>query len=380
MTDEDGILSVARRRGLEELTDVLDELVVHGEAEAATREWAERFASISLAVNLSAKIPDERLEEWLKADKQFHDTWFRSRLDLPDQSQGSYDLALASFGLHARLPEQEIVDLIVHHRSIHKQKERTRVDYFQRLITRAAGAGPAEDEMVSSEGALPGSAPPRRSWRPSGSGPPTVPDAAAQKAFLCDSLSKALGAKIYKIIKISGQSPVFHMFLAEGTAEFSTTARFLSQKVMRNSLANFTGRLMRQFKAKEWEVVAQSLLAACTVEEGGEEMDLEESARLRLFQYLSGSVFIESLEGQTREDSRRPMIDAGFVTVCASDIQNFIAKTTTEKITIPAVVGMLAAVGAKSKRFRGKFPEQSRWILPPSKFPAGEYVTSTKEE
>jgi hypothetical protein len=28
---------------------------------------------------------------------------------------------------------------------------------------------------------------------------------------------------------------------------------------------------------------------------------------------------------------------------------------------------MLSAVGAKSKRFRNKFPEQSRWLLPPDK-------------
>ena len=44
-------------------------------------------------------------------------TWLRQRHDLKDQSQSGYDMALAVFGAQSGLTEQQIVDLIVHHRS-----------------------------------------------------------------------------------------------------------------------------------------------------------------------------------------------------------------------------------------------------------------------
>src|SRR5262249_47277645 len=149
---------------------------------------------------------------------------------------------------------------------------------------------------------------------------------------------------------------------------------------VRNTFAAITRKLMRRFKPKEWEKVAQALLDACTVEEGGEEMEMEGAARLRLVQYLSATAFIDSLDAQTRDNARKPMVDGGSVTVCPSDIQTFLNKTKPENVTIPAVVGMLSAVGAKSKRFRGKSPEQSRWILPPDKFAPADFAVLAGQE
>lgn len=47
-------------------------------------------------------------------------------------------MALACFGIDAGLSEQQIVDLIIHHRVLHKHKLRTRLDYYQRTIAKAA--------------------------------------------------------------------------------------------------------------------------------------------------------------------------------------------------------------------------------------------------
>jgi hypothetical protein len=151
-------------------------------------------------------------------------------------------------------------------------------------------------------------------------------------------------------------------------------SKLISQTSIRNTLAAMTGKLMRHFKPPAWKRIAQALLDACTAEEGGEEMELEGNARLRLVHYLSAGEFIDSIEGQSRDTARKPMIADGFVTVCASDIQTFINRTATEKVTIQTVVSMLSAVGAKSKRFRGNFQEQSRWLLPPDKFAPAVYA------
>jgi hypothetical protein len=108
-------------------------------------------------------------------------------------------------------------------------------------------------------------------------------------------------------------------------------------------------------------------------------MDMEGSARLRLVQYLTAASFINSLGRQDHHNARKPMVADGFITVCASDMQTYINKMTSENLSIPAVVGILSAIGAKSKRFRGKYPEQTRWLLPPERFAAADYPSSSEE-
>jgi hypothetical protein len=45
-----------------------------------------------------------------------------------------------------------------------------------------------------------------------------------------------------------------------------------------------------------------------------------------------------------------------------------------QNLSVKAIAGMLAAVGAKSMRVRGQgFKEQSRWVLPPEEFDPLEY-------
>jgi hypothetical protein len=355
-----------RRYNPSELVDYLDDLAVpDAESEAAAaQEWARRFHDKPLTINLSARIPEDRINGWLETEQRFKDTWFRQRHDLHDQSQSGYDLALACFGFDAGLSEQEIVELIVQHRALHKQKQRTRLDYFQRTITKAASRTNGTNGFGRSNGPD----------GPLSSAASQHSNAPVDKATICKMLSGVLRTQIQGITKISGQSPIYLLDLAEGRVEFSDVGKLLSQTAMRNKLAGITGKMMRRFNSKEWEKVAQALLDACVTEEGGEEMEMEGAARLRLIQYISATPFIDSIERQDRDNARKPMVANGSITVCSSDIQTFINKTTSENVTIPTVVGMLSAVGAKSERFRGKFPEQSRWLLPSDKFSPADYV------
>jgi hypothetical protein len=111
-----------RRYNLSDFEDYLDDAAVPDpEAEEkATREWAERFADKALVIDINARIPQEMLDGWMVRDLRFKNTWLRQRHDLKDQSQSGYDMALAAFGAQAGLTEQQIVDLIVHHRSLYQ--------------------------------------------------------------------------------------------------------------------------------------------------------------------------------------------------------------------------------------------------------------------
>ena len=68
------------------------------------------------------------------------------------------------------------------------------------------------------------------------------------------------------------------------------------------------------------------------------------------------------------------MIIDGKVTVCASDLQTYVNKTTFQNLSVKAVAGMLSALGATSTRVRGaKFKDQSRWVLPTAEFAPEEF-------
>jgi hypothetical protein len=382
---------IDRRYNPSELEEYLDDLAVPDhEAEAsAAREWAERFQGKPLIINLSARIPEERLNRWLEANLRFKNTWLRQRHDLRDQSQSGYDLALACFGFSAGCSEQEVVDLIVHHRSLHKQKQRTRLDYFQRTLAKAAsrtvdggrvlsipvGEPPADASAVTTA-ALDDATDPQDE-QPSS---PAGMDQERAKIGLCRQISSVLGVEVLRLMKLTGKEPLYRMDLAEGKIEFQNVGKFISQEAVRLAIAATVGKLIVRIKPKDWERLAQMLLSACIDEQGSEELQYEGAARMYIGHYLAETAFIPSVEGQMAQNLRKPMVLDGRITVCASDLQMYINKTTLQNLAVRAVAAMLSAIGAKTVRVRGKkIREQGRWELPLEEFDPGDYVAPEPE-
>ena len=376
-----------RRYNLSDFTQYLDDAAIPDAQaqENAAREWAERFADKPLLINTDARIPQEMLDGWMAADMRFKNTWLRQRHDLKDQSQSGYDLALAVFGTEAGLNEQQIVDLIVHHRSQFAQKHRTRVDYFQRTIATASRRSPGVTPLpyAPAPGATTGNAAP-----PGAQGAPqeasarngASPDPATTRALLCQRISEVLGVRVCRIVKFTGKEPTFHMELEEGKIEFQNVGKLISQGSVRLAVAGSIGKLIRKLKPKIWEQLAQVMLDACIIEQGGEEIEWEGAARMYVAHYLSETGFIDTLEGQQVQNQRKPILLDGKVAICASDLQMYVNKTTFQGLSIKAVASMLGVLGGKSIRVRGaRFKEQSRWILPVDQFDPAEY-SPCKEE
>lgn len=324
----------------------------------------------------------------MRIDMRFKNTWLRQRHDLRDQSQSGYDLALADFGVTAGLSEQQIVDLIVHHRSRYSQKQRTRIDYFQRTIATASrwnAGGTAFTAPVPAVPALPAPAgttgPAAPQGAPVAPGEPAAthqatPDPSRAKALLCQQISTVLGIHIVRLVKITGKEPTYHMELEEGgKIEFTNVGKLISQDSVRVAIAAAIGKLIRKVKAKDWEQLAQSMLDACFVEEGSVEAEWEGAARTYVAQYLAETGFIESIDSQTVQNQRKPMVLEGRVAVNASDLQIYVNRTTFQNLSVKAVASMLAAMGGRQVRVRGvKFKEQSRWMLPVEEFDPVEYA------
>lgn len=380
-----------RRYNVSDFRDYVDDVAVPDpEAEEkATREWAERFADKPLVINLDARIPQEMLDGWLARDLRFKNTWLRQRHDLKDQSQSGYDMALAAFGAQAGLTEQQIVDLIVHHRSLYARSHRTRLDYFQRTIAKAFRPSLGPDAPMALLGASPLSsttgpaAPPGAPVAPDAGGSTNraILDPAAAKALLCERISAVLGVRVCRLVKFAGKEPTYHMELEDGKTEFLSVRKLMSQSAVREEIAASTGKIIRKFKGKDWDQLAQAMLDACIIEQGGEENEWEGAGRMYVAQYLSETGFIDTIEGQPVQSQRKPIVLDGKVAICASDIQMYINKTMLQMLSVKAVASMLAALGGKSIRVRGqKFKEQGRWVLPLDQFDPAEYSPGKKEE
>ncbi len=373
------------------------------EEERAAREWRERFADKPLVVNPNATIPQEMLDAWMDPNKvdprdamRFRNTWNRQRHDLKDQTQSGYDLALACFGMDAGLSEQQIVDLICHHRKAHNLKARNRLDYYQRTIAKAekktgGGKAPilasmesitplATTGLAAPQGApvAPESQKGTDTTTPSPDAPAAPPDQnqdEVRRLAACKRVSESIGIQILRLVQITGKESQYRMELADGQkVEFANVNKFLSQECVASAIADKLRKVMPKIKPKQWEALKQVMLDGLTVVEGTEEMEWEGAARMYLQHYLAETDFIPNIEGQRLQDQRKPMVIGGQITVCASHVQTYVNKTTFQNLSVKAVAGMLSALGAESIRVRGpKFKDQSRWVLPVNEFDPQEY-------
>ncbi len=381
-----------RRYNLSDLEDYLDQLGIpkQGTNEQTAATPAAQAADSSIVINLKAEFPEDLIKRWTDVDMRFRNTWFRQRHDLKDQSQSGYDLALADFGMDAGLSAQQIVDLIIQHRRMHGQKQRTRADYFERTLAKAsehsngnsalplpptvaaAYAPEAPPEIPANPQPPPGNQPPEQ--------PPPAMDPMARKAAMCEYISDVLGVRILRIVKVTGKEPTYQLVLENAKIELSNVGKLLDQNSVRMAIATATNKLTKRLKPKHWDQLAQCILDALIEEEGGPETQLEGAARMYLEQYLTDVAFIPAIEGQPSNAVRRPMLIDGRIAVNSADFQLFINKTFLQNVSVKAVASMLAAIGATNIRVRtAKNREQGRWLLPTDEFHPADYAIPPKE-
>jgi hypothetical protein len=315
----------------------------------------------------------------MDADMRFKNTWLRQRHDLKDQSQSGYDLALADFGVDAGLSEQQIVNLIIHHRRMHGQQARNRIDYYRRTLARAfkksGGIDPLSAAPAIEE---PGPAPENDS-----AAPQLEPDPAAAKALLCELVSRALGIRVLRLLKITGEEPTYVMELENATIKFAGVGRLIDQASVRVAVAAAVNRLIPRIKPKAWERLAQTMLDALTEQEGGDETDGVGLTKMYLTCYLTETAFIPSIEAPPIQSIRKPTVIDGHVAITASDLQMHVNKTFFLSLTVKAIAQMLTVLGARSVRIRGaRLRDQSRWLLPKDLFDPADFtaVPESREE
>ena len=330
------------------------------EQQRATRAWKETFADKPLSIDPSATVPEDLLNRYMAANPRFRHTWLRRREDLKDQSQSGYDLALANFGFELGLSEQQVLELIVHHRRIHGQRPRTRLDYFQRTIAKAFKRTENTAPAKSIE------APIQEVGQPS-------PETA--RSLLCEQITSAIGVRVLRIVKVAGQEPTYRIDLEATKIGFSSVDKLLGQQSFRMKIASAIEHLVPKMPPKVWERVAQMMLNAITVEDGGDEADLVGAAKIYVKRYLSETPFIDAEEEQPYQTDFKPTVYEGQIAICSGDLRQHMNKAWGENRAINEVTAMLSVLGAASNRLkRTRLRDQSRWLLPSNEFAPDAYV------
>jgi hypothetical protein len=354
-----------RRYNLSDLAEYLEDQEVPDDEtqERAAQAW-KAISDKLLAVDPSATVSDEVLGRYMETDPRFRRIWLRQREDLKDQSQSGYDLALANFGFENGLSEEQVVELIIHHRRIHSQRPRTRLEYFQRTIAKAF----KRKEGTSLAGP----------FQETGQPATPRPDTATARALLCEQISNAIGVRVLRIVKIGGQEPTYRVELEATKVGFASVDKLVGQQSFRMKIASAVEHLVPRIPGKVWDRVAQMMLNALTVEDGGDEADLVGGAKMYVERYLSETPFIDAEEEQPYQTRFKPAVYEGQIAIRSHDLQQHINKAWGENRAIKEVTAMLSALGASSTRLkRTRLRDQSRWLLPSSEFaPEGNTGTS----
>jgi len=341
------------------------------EQERATQGWKERVADKPLSVNPNATVPEDLLNRHLAADPRFKKTWLRQREDLKDQSQSGYDMALANFGLEAGLSDQQVIDLMIHHRRIHGKPQRTRLDYFQRTISKASKRNENPAPAKSFE------VPVEEAGQPS---PQTRPDSPTARALMCEQISNAIGVRVLRIVKIDGQEPTYRVELEASKIGFPSVDKLVGQQSFRMKIASAVEHLVPRVPGKTWDRVAQMMLNALTVEDGGDEANLVGAAKMYVERYLAETPFIDAEEDHPYQTRFKPTVYEGQVAICSHDLQQHINKAWGENRAIKEVTAMLSALGASSTRLkRTRLRDQSRWLLPSGEFAPDAHIGASEE-
>jgi len=357
-------------------SDFVEFLEAHGvpnaeEQERVTQGWKEKVADKPLSVNPNATVPEDLLNRHLAADPRFKKTWLRQREDLKDQSQSGYDMALANFGLEAGLSDQQVIDLMIHHRRIHGKPQRTRLDYFQRTISKASKRNENPAPAKSFE------VPVEEAGQPS---PQTRPDSPTARALMCEQISNAIGVRVLRIVKIDGQEPTYRVELEASKIGFPSVDKLVGQQSFRMKIASAVEHLVPRVPGKTWDRVAQMMLNALTVEDGGDEANLVGAAKMYVERYLAETPFIDAEEDHPYQTRFKPTVYEGQVAICSHDLQQHINKAWGENRAIKEVTAMLSALGASSTRLkRTRLRDQSRWLLPSGEFAPDAHIGASEE-
>lgn len=223
---------------------------------------------------LPEAIPHGKFFLLLDQDPKLKATWDRKRRDLKDNSQSSYDMALAGLLVHWGFTDQEVVDVLIAHRRLGGERvEKTlRQDYYGRTLALARRsrkesekAKLREDQLTDLEVAICEAVD-----EPVKEASEDPPDPEGERRKLLDMVGGRLGIDIERFVKFDGDEPLFAFMLRDGrTIHLGGAAALATFGSVKNAVLAHTHQVLEPLKRERWEPVLKALMLCVEVLDTG---------------------------------------------------------------------------------------------------------------
>ena len=240
----------------------LQEYVAGNKVDAPTRRYRTGAvvapSNSDIILNENATYNAVKFQALCAEEPRFKQSFERTRKGMKDTSPSSYDMSLATFAANAGWTDQEIVDLLIVSRKIHKDDLKLREDYYARTLLRARTTArvDAEQEIVAEAANAP------------------ITDDRHENL---KNVSDALGIEVSRFIKYTGDTPTYILYLSHGhEITFIGAEALQNQRVFAKLVIEKTDVPPNTLKTKEWNNTTRLLLASVDViETGGETQQLD---------------------------------------------------------------------------------------------------------
>lgn len=359
-----------------DLIEILDSLSIPLEAPATT---GQGWRDVKITVDQSGRVDPATIAALCENDDGFRKLWYHERPDLAAQSQSEYDLAMASLLVRAGVPDQQITDiLIANRRKWEGERKNKPPDYYRRTLATAHRSAP-QAPMVAAMAAIGQPQAAQRGEESNGAPGASAPSAedplgpeARQVAL--DTLSKALGLRIVRIVKSTGEEPTYRIILEQTEIYIPSVRCLCEHQALRWKIAGATDILIRRYKAERWDTYAQLLLKVAQPEIEGESH--QERIKRYLAQYLGGvSVYADYTEATEARQWHAPHLAQGKIWVHAETITRWLSSADRERVKPDELRQLLASIGSYSeeRKPRGRRTTYRFWALPPELFEPDYY-------
>lgn len=313
-----------------------------------------------LRLDPMAEPPSAKVVAMAQNDQTFNRTIKRERTDLGDQSQSSYDMALANMCVAGGWSDQEIANLLIAHRRQGNQKPKLRLDYMQMTIGKARSAMSSQRAITQLE-----TDPELSVQDPSALSPGT-------REKMLNLLSTSLGIRMKRWIRqgAKGEESNYTLVLEDdteipiGPSSAVMNANTFAAKVYDADL------FVPSFKQDRWrKVIVKRLLTVVEV------VDNIESSRSQtliswLQSYLPGTYMYEDDSWTQALPQSYPFYRKDRIYVHAGSLLRWLKVETGETVKRPKLWDMLRSAGFTvdevTGRHDGHVLRRSYWHAPRS--------------
>lgn len=319
--------------------------------------------------------------------KNFAASWYCDRTYASGKSSPSeHQMAIANFAALAGWSDQQIIDLLIHHRRVFAKKLPKHFTYYQKTLAEARkfaaskGIAPDDDE----ETAAPAAAEPGAITEPAAKREKKPEDPAAKLEKVRRRLQSELGLTVIALVKVGVQNPVYRLECEEGHVHFPSAKHLLEYASFRDALFSQLNIPIGYYKAADFAWIPGDLLQFLKNEAADSNAEPTARLLLQLDSYLMSNDLFESWPHLRDNDDfdlvENPHCDDGALFVNTGHLAKWLKNKNNETYDPRELGTMMPTIGAhKVHRWFTK-PKRKRdfWRLPEDEFSPDDYMR--KEE